>query len=201
MKKNREPFFFFAGANCQTNIDDCKQNDQPCENGATCIDGIVDYTCNCKPGYTGRNCTVDIDECQFGFCQNNATCSQNHTINNYTCACLAGFTDFNCSTNINECEPNPCVNSTNCTDLINDFNCTCLPGFTGNILHTRYKMRETALTETVLYRTLHEACVTVTWCGRRRGEESREGGRDQNLITLSFCLHLTLDCPESRSLM
>jgi len=119
-----------SGTNCQTNIDDCKLNDQPCQNGATCIDGNVDYTCNCMPGYTGRNCTVDIDECQFGFCQNNATC--NHTINNYTCHCLPGFTDFNCSTNINECEPNPCVNSTNCTDLINDFNCTCLPGFTGN---------------------------------------------------------------------
>lgn len=120
-----------SGRNCQTNIDDCKLYDQPCQNGATCIDGIVNYTCNCKPGYTGRNCTEDIDECQFGFCQNNANCT--HSVNNYTCHCLPGFTDFNCSTDINECESNPCEHSTNCTDLVNDYNCTCLPGFTGNL--------------------------------------------------------------------
>ncbi|XP_078349853.1 uncharacterized protein LOC144634690 [Oculina patagonica] len=119
----------FTGIYCQTNINDCKLNDQPCKNGATCVDGINDYTCTCMPGYTGQNCTVDIDECAFGFCQNNATCTE--SINNYTCTCVPGFTDFNCSTNINECEPNPCVQSANCTDLINDYNCTCLPGFTG----------------------------------------------------------------------
>ena len=140
---------FISGTNCQTNIDDCKLNDQPCENGATCIDGIADYTCNCMPGYTGRNCTIDIDECQFGFCQNNAACS--HTINNYTCHCLPGFMDFNCSTDINECESNPCVNSTNCTDLINDFNCTCLPGFRGN---NHYEMKVIVLTDTMLCSTL-----------------------------------------------
>ena len=90
----------------------------------------MNYTCNCKPGYTGRHCTVHMGECQFGFCQNNGTCS--HTINNCTCHCLPGFTDFNCSTNINECEQNSFVNSANCTNLINGYNCNCLPGFTGN---------------------------------------------------------------------
>ena len=149
-----------SGTKCQANIDDCTFNNQPCQNGATCIDGVVDYTCKCMPGYTGRNCTVDIDECQFGFCQNNATCS--HTINNYTCHCLPGFTDFNCSTNINECEPNPCVNSTNCTDLINDFNCTCLPGFTGN---NDYKMKVFILTAILL-------CGTLVW----QKPAGREGG-------------------------
>lgn len=35
-------------------IDDCAST--PCENGATCEDGVNSYTCKCKDGYTGKNC-------------------------------------------------------------------------------------------------------------------------------------------------
>lgn len=28
----------------------------PCQNGATCHDGINNYTCECDPGYDGTNC-------------------------------------------------------------------------------------------------------------------------------------------------
>lgn len=41
----------FEGPTCETNIDDCDDND--CENGATCIDGVNNYTCFCPPYYTG----------------------------------------------------------------------------------------------------------------------------------------------------
>lgn len=41
----------FEGPTCQTNIDDCEDND--CENGATCVDGVNNYTCFCPPYYTG----------------------------------------------------------------------------------------------------------------------------------------------------
>ena len=37
-------------------IDDCAG--QPCQNGATCIDAVNDYTCNCVDGYTGKNCSI-----------------------------------------------------------------------------------------------------------------------------------------------
>ena len=37
-------------------IDDCAS--QPCQNGATCIDAVNDYTCNCVDGYTGKNCSI-----------------------------------------------------------------------------------------------------------------------------------------------
>ena len=37
-------------------IDDCAV--QPCQNGATCIDAVNDYTCNCVDGYTGKNCSI-----------------------------------------------------------------------------------------------------------------------------------------------
>ena len=35
-------------------IDDCESN--PCQNGATCVDGIDSYTCTCVPGFTGHDC-------------------------------------------------------------------------------------------------------------------------------------------------
>ena len=59
---------------CQENINECAEN--PCQNGATCIDGIGNYTCSCLQGFTGRHCEDDIDECTilrpcvYGICQN-----------------------------------------------------------------------------------------------------------------------------------
>lgn len=37
------------------NYDDCKDN--PCINGATCEDGLNNFVCRCKPGYTGMGFT------------------------------------------------------------------------------------------------------------------------------------------------
>ncbi len=35
-------------------IDECAST--PCENDATCEDGVNSYTCKCKAGFTGKNC-------------------------------------------------------------------------------------------------------------------------------------------------
>ena len=47
---------FFYPSLIIADIDDC--TDQPCQNGATCIDAVNDYTCNCVDGYTGKNCNI-----------------------------------------------------------------------------------------------------------------------------------------------
>ena len=39
-------------------IDECSTN--PCNNGATCTDGINAYTCTCLVGYTGTDCQTGI---------------------------------------------------------------------------------------------------------------------------------------------
>ena len=39
-----------------TDINECASN--PCLNGATCVDQVNRYTCNCVPGYTGTNCAT-----------------------------------------------------------------------------------------------------------------------------------------------
>ena len=46
------PLSFFA------DIDDCESN--PCQNGATCVDGIDSYTCECANGYSGDNCETGM---------------------------------------------------------------------------------------------------------------------------------------------
>ena len=47
---------FFDPSLIIVDIDDCAG--QPCQNGATCIDAVNDYTCNCVDGYTGKNCGI-----------------------------------------------------------------------------------------------------------------------------------------------
>lgn len=36
---------------CSVNIDECLSNH--CKHESECIDGIANYTCNCKTGWTG----------------------------------------------------------------------------------------------------------------------------------------------------
>ena len=42
----------FEGVRCEVNIDDCK--DHTCQNGATCIDEIQSYSCQCPFGFAGK---------------------------------------------------------------------------------------------------------------------------------------------------
>ena len=44
---------------CFIDINDCASD--PCLNGATCVDGVNMYTCDCVDGYTGTHC--ETGEC------------------------------------------------------------------------------------------------------------------------------------------
>ncbi|XP_038671359.1 mucin-4-like [Scyliorhinus canicula] len=75
--------------NC-TDIDEC--SNQPCWNGATCIESINSFACTCLPGFTGKLCEQDVDECalgKHGCDQNNGIC--NNTLGFYTCSCKEGY--------------------------------------------------------------------------------------------------------------
>ena len=41
-------------------IDDCIN--ATCRNGASCVDGLNIYTCNCVAGFTGNHCETGIDQ-------------------------------------------------------------------------------------------------------------------------------------------
>lgn len=46
--------FFLTTLPLIADINECESN--PCQNNATCVDQINQYTCNCLPGYTGKHC-------------------------------------------------------------------------------------------------------------------------------------------------
>ncbi|XP_067041983.1 uncharacterized protein [Acropora muricata] len=113
--------------NCSVDLDDCVNHN--CSNGASCIDGINSYSCNCSAGFIGSNCETNIDDCVSHTCANGASCVDG--INTYSCKCTAGFTGWNCDTDIDDCRNNTCTNGASCIDGINGYSCNCSVGFSG----------------------------------------------------------------------
>lgn len=44
----------YAGSGCETNVNECAF--RPCQNNATCVDGLDDYSCFCVLEGTGGKC-------------------------------------------------------------------------------------------------------------------------------------------------
>lgn len=61
--------FITTGDYCQTKIQFCSKDFNPCYNGAKCVDHVTHYTCECPLGFSGDNCTVNNDDCQNHMCQ------------------------------------------------------------------------------------------------------------------------------------
>uniref|UniRef100_A0A8C9MSN9 Notch receptor 2 n=1 Tax=Serinus canaria TaxID=9135 RepID=A0A8C9MSN9_SERCA len=120
----------------------------PCQNGASCVDGINSFSCICLPGFHGDKCQTDTNECLSEPCRNGGTCT--HYVNSYTCRCPPGFEGTNCESNIDECTDScsrtpgsslslpflllpcsSCFNGGTCVDGVNSFTCQCPLGFTG----------------------------------------------------------------------
>lgn len=122
----------FRGKYCEENIDDCPGH--MCQNGATCVDGINNYTCQCPATYTGKFCEQDVDECSLrpSVCQNGATCT--NSIGGYSCICVNGWTGPDCSVNIDDCAGAACFNGATCIDRVGSFYCRCTSGKTGKCL-------------------------------------------------------------------
>lgn len=58
-----------SGDYCQTKIQFCSKDFNPCHNGAKCVDHSTHYTCECPLGFSGDNCTINNDDCQNHMCQ------------------------------------------------------------------------------------------------------------------------------------
>ncbi|KAI9548220.1 hypothetical protein NQZ68_010439 [Dissostichus eleginoides] len=62
----------------------------PCQNGASCEDGINNYVCWCQPNFDGKNCEIQVTEqCSV----NNGGCSHFCFMKEYrpVCQCAAGY--------------------------------------------------------------------------------------------------------------
>ncbi len=80
-------FVGYQGINCEVNINDCLGVN--CHNGA-CIDGLGEFTCRCREGFSGKYCQYEVDECASTPCQYGGTCTD--LINGYQCRCPFGTT-------------------------------------------------------------------------------------------------------------
>lgn len=57
--------------------DDCAH--RPCQNGATCMDGVDDYSCTRVAGYTGKNCSLGNNSLTTAIIEIKSKCDQNKT--------------------------------------------------------------------------------------------------------------------------
>ncbi|XP_072041135.1 uncharacterized protein [Amphiura filiformis] len=74
-------------------INEC--DSEPCQNGATCYQGVMDrYFCDCVSGYIGTNCELNINECDSTPCVNGGSCVDGE--NGYVCRCNDGYNGINC---------------------------------------------------------------------------------------------------------
>ena len=42
---------------CLKDVDECEFEPSPCQNGATCINTMRSYVCDCETGWIGYNCS------------------------------------------------------------------------------------------------------------------------------------------------
>uniref|UniRef100_A0A3P8TB23 Crumbs cell polarity complex component 2b n=1 Tax=Amphiprion percula TaxID=161767 RepID=A0A3P8TB23_AMPPE len=184
----------FVGDHCEEDVPECASD--PCQHGATCLEGINRYTCLCWPGYEGENCQIDTDECEQQPCHNGGECFQRSNVQNYgmlpelstanfsyetaagfICHCLQGFTGDNCSVNVDECESAPCQHGGSCQDLVNSYQCVCPDGFTG--VHCEVDIDECDSRPCQNGATCEDAANSY-WCHCSPPEPGQEpwGGRD-----------------------
>lgn len=77
---------------CETNINACASS--PCQNGATCVNGLNTFTCQCATDYGGTLCELDLNHCRTNPCRNGATCLSLTT--SYYCSCASGYVGTTC---------------------------------------------------------------------------------------------------------
>lgn len=120
-----------------TDVDECSSRSlNGCGLGATCVNRVPGYTCECPPGFKGdgrvgcepaevrTGCQSDFD------CTNNAQCGADRT-----CRCRQGFEPNGAlCVDINECQRQPdiCGQFASCTNTQGGYECRCQPPLTGN---------------------------------------------------------------------
>ena len=115
--------FALSLLNFSVDLDDCVNHN--CSNGASCIDGINSYSCNCSAGFTGLNCQTSKERV-------NINTMLLHKLNFQALVKLAVFINpVWLFPDIDDCVIHACANGASCVDGINTYSCNCAAGFSG----------------------------------------------------------------------
>ncbi|EDO42290.1 predicted protein [Nematostella vectensis] len=118
-----------------------------CGVGATCLNALGSYACQCEPGFRLdrtlglSGVCVDMDECLVpGSCPEHSVCT-NH-VKGFTCECESGYLmddlkahcignpTHTCESNVDECALGAtCPSGTNCVNTQGSFYCDCGHGY------------------------------------------------------------------------
>uniref|UniRef100_A0AAQ5XXB9 Crumbs cell polarity complex component 1 n=1 Tax=Amphiprion ocellaris TaxID=80972 RepID=A0AAQ5XXB9_AMPOC len=122
----------YSGEQCEAEVDICENSN--CSHGATCLKGLLSYTCLCPQNLTGQYCELPqlpVATCQgtrWNYnCFNGGNCSEGDN----ACYCLPGFTGQWCEKDVDECLSDPCMNGGFCINYVNSFECVCDLNYSG----------------------------------------------------------------------
>uniref|UniRef100_A0A4W5QFB3 Crumbs cell polarity complex component 1 n=1 Tax=Hucho hucho TaxID=62062 RepID=A0A4W5QFB3_9TELE len=139
----------YGGTRCEKDVDTCENNKCQVALGATCLRGLLNYTCHCPRNMTGPFCDEKVPEVPWYIekipypnlptsvcpgdrwnhsCFNGGNCSKL----DYTCDCLPGFIGQWCEVDFDECASGPCEYGGYCHNLVNNFHCICEINFSGD---------------------------------------------------------------------
>ncbi|HIA00450.1 MAG TPA: hypothetical protein EYN66_00800, partial [Myxococcales bacterium] len=131
----------FEGKTCETDVDECTADPNPCADTANtnCSNNDGGYDCNCSAGYEADAdaACADVDECTAdpSPCADTANTSCTNNDGGYDCNCSAGYeadADGACA-DVDECtaDPSPCADTANSTCTNNDggYECACNAGY------------------------------------------------------------------------
>ncbi|XP_046553547.1 LOW QUALITY PROTEIN: uncharacterized protein LOC124262974 [Haliotis rubra] len=126
----------FTGVNCETEVDECKENPSGCLYGGTCVNGDNSYSCTCKPGFGDDHCHNEAVLCTSGRCSN-GLCINNYDNVTADCICDNPFekdSNGEC-TEKDFCSPSPCAtnNTERCDKLTGGYRCVCKSGYEGSL--------------------------------------------------------------------
>ena len=74
---------------CDTDIDECTQYHDICQNKGRCTNTAGSYECSCNGAFKGKNCSINIDDCKAdngtSKCLHNGTCIDH--VGRFSCKC------------------------------------------------------------------------------------------------------------------
>ena len=87
-----------TGPLCDSSIDDCDSVE--CGDNQQCVDGHLNFSCVCEPGYTGPDClTTVVDPCEGVQCSNRGECV--NIDQSFSCLCQPFYTGELCEIQLN----------------------------------------------------------------------------------------------------